>query len=224
MESTTIKITLNENLYLRDPQETELGQRILKESIAMIDSIGFEKLTFKKIAIAIDSTEATVYRYFENKKKLLIYLVTWYWALLDYKIQYNTNNIKIPKEKLRIVIKSICNNYDSDLKFIVDENALYRIVISESAKAYLQKEVDEINKYGVFLNYKKLNKKIADMILEINPKYKFPNALVSTIIETAHQQLFFALHLPSLTNMGTEKNSQKIEDFLEHLLWSSLKV
>ena len=37
-----IKISLNEGLYLRDPQETPLGQGIIKHSILLIDEIGFE--------------------------------------------------------------------------------------------------------------------------------------------------------------------------------------
>ena len=42
-----IQITLNERLYLRDPQQTELGRRIIQHSILLIDQIGFEAFTFK---------------------------------------------------------------------------------------------------------------------------------------------------------------------------------
>ncbi|MEM8909339.1 MAG: TetR family transcriptional regulator, partial [Bacteroidota bacterium] len=65
-----IKISLNERLYLRDPQETALGQKIIKHSILLIDEIGFEAFNFKKLAQQMDSTEASVYRYFENKHHL----------------------------------------------------------------------------------------------------------------------------------------------------------
>ena len=74
-----IQIQLNDNLYLRDPQETELGRNIVNNSIELIDEIGFEKFTFKKLATKIESTEASIYRYFENKHRLLIYLIAWYW-------------------------------------------------------------------------------------------------------------------------------------------------
>lgn len=224
MDRTILKFKLNENLYLRDPQDTELGHKIISKSICLIDEIGFEHFTFKKLASAIESTEASIYRYFENKNKLLIYLVSWYWVWLDYKIQFYTNNITSPKEKLSIVIKIICESQHSYLNATLDENALHRIVVAESAKAYLIKEVDEINQFGAYLNYKKLNKKIAEIILEINPSYKFPNALVSTIIEASHQQLFFSQHLPSLTNIAKNDlaGNEKIQEFLEHLLWSSI--
>jgi hypothetical protein len=62
----TIQMKLNEKLYLRDPQHTKLGRRIIQYSILLIDEIGFEAFTFKKLADRISSTEASVYRYFET--------------------------------------------------------------------------------------------------------------------------------------------------------------
>jgi len=41
---------------------------------------------------------------------------------------------------------------------------------------------------------------VSDIILEINPTYKYPHMLISTIIEGAHHQRFFAQHLPRLTD------------------------
>ena len=66
-----IKMVLNDGLYQRDPQETVLGQKIIKHSIVLIDEIGFEAFNFKKLASCMKSTEASVYRYFENKHCLL---------------------------------------------------------------------------------------------------------------------------------------------------------
>ena len=62
-----LQLQLNPSLYLRDPQASDLGQRIISESIHLIDEIGFEAFTFKKLSIRIHSTEASIYRYFENK-------------------------------------------------------------------------------------------------------------------------------------------------------------
>ena len=76
--SVGIKITLNEGLYLREPQDSLLGRKIIEQSILLIDEIGFESFTFKKLAAAIQSTEASIYRYFVNKHFLLLYLVSWY--------------------------------------------------------------------------------------------------------------------------------------------------
>ena len=68
-----LKININEKLFLSDPQETELGRSILKHSVLLIHRVGYENLTFKKLAIEAGTTEASVYRYFENKQRLLIY-------------------------------------------------------------------------------------------------------------------------------------------------------
>ncbi len=45
------------------------------------------------------------------------------------------------------------------------------------------------------------------MVLEINPQYRFPHMLISTVIEGAHQQKYFAEHLPALTDVTKGKDS-----------------
>ena len=97
----SLKIKMNEKLFLRNPEETELGRKIIQHSIVLIHKIGFEAFTFKKLAEEINTTEAGVYRYFENKHKLLIYLSSWYWSWMEYKLVFNTNNILNIEEKLK---------------------------------------------------------------------------------------------------------------------------
>ena len=60
--SVEIKISLNESIYLRDPQDSTLGRNIIKHSILLIDELGFEAFNFKKLAQKIGSTEPSVYR------------------------------------------------------------------------------------------------------------------------------------------------------------------
>ncbi|HET6245336.1 MAG: TetR/AcrR family transcriptional regulator [Bacteroidetes bacterium] len=220
-----IQIKLNEKLYLRNPEDSELGRKIIGKSIHLIEEIGFEEFTFKKAAKEINSTEASIYRYFENKHKLLVYLISWYYAWIDYLIDYQTNNIVFAEERLKIIIRIISESYKEDPAIShIDESLLHKIVVAESAKAYLTKLVDKENKAGFFSSYKILNKKIGSVIQEVNTNYPYPNSLASTIIETAHEQLFFGQHLPSLSDIKAEKNqSQNIADFLEHLVFSVLK-
>ncbi len=222
--SATIKIELNEKLYIRDPEQTELGRNIIAESITMIDELGFEQFTFKKLAAKLNSTEASIYRYFENKHKLLIYLISWYWVWLDYQISFCTNNINDPREKLRIFIGIISRASAGQNIFThIDEAALFRIVVAESSKAYLTKEVDTDNKEGFFREYKSLCRKMAEVIKEINPAYTFPVALVSTLFEVTKKQTFFAQHLSSLTDVSINKtNYSNIATFLEHLAFSAI--
>ena len=79
-----LSFSVNKNIYLRDPEGTELGKEIVKHSIELIYKLGFEQFTFKKLALEIGSTEATVYRYFENKHRLLLYILNWYWCYMEY--------------------------------------------------------------------------------------------------------------------------------------------
>ncbi|MDW3193712.1 MAG: TetR/AcrR family transcriptional regulator [Cytophagales bacterium] len=204
---TILQLRLNPNLYLKDPQSTDLGRKIIQQSVSMIDEMGFEAFTFKKLSVAIESTEASIYRYFENKHKLLIYLIAWYWSWLEHLITFKTNNIPSAEERLLIALKTITDKKEQDANFPdIDEPALQRIVIAESDKTYLTREVDEDNKDGLFLGYKSLCKKISSIILEINKDFPYPNSLVSTCLEASNQQIFFAEHLPTLSEMRDSKD------------------
>ena len=223
----TLQLLMNENLFIRDPQDTELGRKIIQESIRMIDELGFEKFTFKKLANNIDSTEASIYRYFENKHRLLVYLIAWYWNWLEYRIDFGTQNIMDPVRKLEIALELVCEKKERDPLFPeIDEEALYRIVIWESDKTYLTKQVDEDNKEGLFRGFKSLCKKIASFIVEINDEYKYPHSLVSTAMQMAHQQLFYAEHLPSLTDIKRNRaNLQKQnEAFLKEMVFNTIRA
>ena len=215
---------MNNKLFLRNPEQSELGKKIILHSIQLIYKNGFESFTFKKLAEDIGTTEAGIYRYFENKHRLLIYIAAWYWSWLEYRVTVNTNNIKDPVVKLKRVIKLLATVVEDDVKTsYVNENILHQIIIAEGTKAYLTKHVSEDNKDQLFKPYKDLCAKIGIIILECNPKYKYPKSLSSTIIEMAHFQNFFMNNLPSLTDFGKTKNESAIVSFLEDLVFSALK-
>jgi hypothetical protein len=219
-----LQIKMNEKLFLRDPEQSELGNKIIQESIRLIHQIGFEAFTFKKLANDIGSTEAGIYRYFENKHRLLIYLTAWYWNWLEYQVTYRTNNIQDPMVKLKIVIKLLATTVENDTSTRhVDESILHQIIITEGSKAYLTKRVSEDNKDRLFKPYKDLCARIGNMILECSPNYPYPKSLASTIIEMAHFQNFFMNHLPSLTDFTENKDEAEIVRFLQDLVFSSLK-
>ena len=88
-----LQIKMNEKLFIRDPEQSELGKKMILFSIQLIHKNGFEAFTFKKLAKEIGTTEAGIYRYFENKHRLLIYLSAWYWSWVEYKLTFQTNNI-----------------------------------------------------------------------------------------------------------------------------------
>ena len=215
---------MNEDLFLRNPEHTVLGRNIIKHSIQLIAQHGFEAFTFKKLAEDIGTTEAGIYRYFENKHLLLIYIIAWYWGWLEFQISFQTNNITNPVVKLKKVIKLLATTVEDDATTsYVNESLLYQIVISEGSKAYLTKQVGEDNKHQFFKPYKDLCAIVGDIILACNPKYKYPKSLATTIIEMAHFQNFFMNNLPSLTDFGKNKTESEIILFLNELVFSSVK-
>lgn len=222
----SIDLKINPNLHLKNPQQTDLGKKIIEHSVNLIDEIGLEQFTFKKLAEVIESTEASIYRYFENKHQLFVYLLNWYWEWMMIRIDLNTMNISNPTKRLKIALGIIVDTAkrNTDIAF-VDEEALHRIVVREGTKGYHHKLVDEDNKEGYFISYKKLTKKIADIFIEINPDYPYPIALANMLIEASNNNLYFARHLPRLTDLdGDDPNlSDKVKDLLEHFAFGLLQ-
>ncbi len=218
--SIEIKISLNEGLYLKEPQDSKLGRNIIKHSILMIDEFGFECFNFKKLAKEINSTEASIYRYFENKHLLLLFLVNWYWEWVSYLIKINTMNVNDPKSKLKIIIHSFVSaSKDNPGVIYVNESKLHNIVISEGMKAYHTKEVDEENSKGFFKSYKNLAKSVSNVISEINPTFKYPFALATNLFEMSNNQIYFAKHLPKLTDVSINKDDvNEVEEMLNYFV------
>lgn len=219
---TNIHLQVNEKIYLKNPDTSDLGKKIVKGSLDLIDELGFEHFTFKKLAQKISTTEASVYRYFENKNMVLLYLINWYWLWVEYRVIFYTANIKSPIERLNRSIDILTENVKHPSgNPDIDAQKLNRIIISESSKAYLTKQVDAQNRYGFFADYKRLVNNLSSMILEINASYKYPNMLASTIIEGIHHQRYFADHLPKLTDIV--KGEDAVSVFYKELLIKAIK-
>lgn len=218
--AVNIHFTLNPGLYLKDPQQSALGKRIIKHSILMIDEIGFEQFNFKKLAEVMKSTEASIYRYFENKHLLLIYLVSWYWEWLNYLIQIKTFNVDDPKQKLEIIIHTFVSVSEENPAIdYVNESSLHKLVISEGTKAYHTKGVDEENSKGFFLTYKEMVSSVARVILEIKPDFPYPNALASNLFEMTNNHFYFSDHLPRLTDIEIKLGQgEELEKMLNYFV------
>ncbi len=219
------KVKMNANLYLRDPEGTEIGKQIIRIAVQMIVQLGYEQFTFKKLAIEMNSTEATVYRYFENKHRLLIYLIDWYWSFIEFQVVFQLNNVKSPEERIKKLIDILVWEDNASAVFSeLDQEALFYIAIAEGSKTYLSKDVDENNKELLYKPYKDLCARIALLFKEYNPKYKYPASLASTLVETAHMQYYFMQHLPRLSDFSKKKNPKDIEGYLEHIVFGALNV
>lgn len=222
MEKLHIQIEISPELYSKNPESSELGRMIISSSIALINDLGFESFTFKKLGVHINSPESSIYRYFKNKHILLIYLTNWYWAMTEYRLVFATTNINLPEERLKKSIDILTQPVlaDNSISY-VNQVLLSEIIFSEQVKTYHTKNVDLENKKGYFKAYESVVQRVGNIILEIKPKFEFSHMLVSTIIEGAHQQKYFAEHLPSLTDQA--KDSNAITNFYTELVFNFLK-
>lgn len=219
----SLQIKISNKLYLRNPEESELGRKIIMHSIRLIHEIGYEAFTFKKLALYIETTEAGIYRYFENKHRLLFYLVDWYWNWLEYLVIFHTHNVSSAEQKLKSIIRILADQVVDDVNTsYVDEQLLYEIVIREGAKVYLTRHVTDDQEFELFKPYEDLCSRISQVILEYNPSYRFPKSLSSTIIEMAHFQQFFMRNLPALTDVDNFNTENLIYNFIENLVFSSV--
>jgi AcrR family transcriptional regulator len=215
---------MNPKLFIRDPELSELGRNIIRYSVKMISDMGFEAFTFRKLAQDIGTTEAGIYRYFENKHRLLIYIIDWFWTWMEYRVVFHTNNIDDPKKKILVVIQLLTFKLvDTVGDPSVDKEKVFRIAITEASKSYLTNHVSQDNKDQLFKPYKDLCARIADIFKEYNSSYPYPRSLASTLIETVHCQYFFWKNLPSLTDFAGEQNETRIISFFEDLVFASLR-
>ncbi|MTE27984.1 TetR/AcrR family transcriptional regulator [Winogradskyella ouciana] len=202
---SNLKIAVPDKIYIKDPESSDLGKRIIEHGILLIDEIGFDGFTFKKLGAKIGSNESSIYRYFESKHKLLLYLTSWYWAWVEYQLVFATHNMPDEKQKLFKAIEIVTKTIEEDVMFThVNEVVLNKIIINEYSKSYLTKEVDEENKEGYFVVYKRLIKRLSDMISNVNPNYKFASSLASTIVEGSLHQHFLKEHFRSITDCDSK--------------------
>jgi AcrR family transcriptional regulator len=216
-----VRIKMNNKLFIRNPEESQLGKKIVSNGLILINKLGFEDFTFKKLAIEISTTEASIYRYFENKHRLLVYIINWYWSYLEYKVIFETNNIIDPELKLRTIIRLLVEEPNQESSDYISESEAYKLLVWEGSKAYLTKKVITDNKDRLFKPYKDLCARISATVKEYNAAYPFPNSIASSILELSHSQKFFMNNLPALTDSPDTDNTKLIA-FLENILFSAI--
>ena len=217
---SNFKIEIPQGIYLKDPESSTLGKKIIEQSIILIDEIGFEDFNFKKLGNLINSNESSIYRYFESKHKLLVYLTSWYWSWIEYQLVLETYSIVDTKEKIKKAIEIVTRTTKEDSNYNhINEILLNQIVINENSKSYLTKNVDLENKDGYFMPYKRVVQRFSAIILEYNKTYRFNLSLASTIIEGGLHQNFIKNHFTSITNCN---NKNTPTDFFTDLVFKTL--
>ena len=216
-----IRISVSDKIYLKDPETTALGKKIVEYGIILIDDIGFENFTFRKLGKLIQSNESSIYRYFENKHKFLVYISAWFWGWKEYQLVFATHSILDKNERLDKAIEVITKPVEEDADFKhINEVSLSNIIINESSKSFLTKEVDEENLDGYFTIYKRLVKRLADMISEVNQTYSYPYSLASTVIEGTLHQHFLSEHFKSITDCN---DSSSLSEYFKHMVNNLIK-
>lgn len=219
---SNLKISVPDKIFIKDPESSDLGKRIVQNSIELIDEIGFDSFTFKKLGLKIGSNESSIYRYFESKHKLLLYLTSWYWSWIEYQLVFLTHNISTPDKQLQKAIEVVTKTIETDATHLhIDEVKLNKIIVNEYSKSYLTKEVDLENKEGYFIVYKRLVSRLKDMIININPEYMYASSLASTIVEGALHQHYLRDHFKSITDCN---DTITPTDFFKDLVFKTINI
>lgn len=203
-------IDINDSVYLRDPMKTTLGKKLIKHAIELIMEVGFEHINFKKLASRIESTEASMYRYFESKYQLLAYLVAWYWDFMHFLVLMDVRNLTIPKDRLLQAVSTLVHSRNNIMTpDYIDQALLHMVVVENANRVYHTKNADAHNTEGYYANYKKIVGTLANMIKDIDPEFKYPIALATNIIEQSLNNEYYLDHLPSLTDKSTDDQSAR---------------
>ena len=179
---STFKITIPEGVFIKDPETSVLGKNIITQGMELIHEMGFDGFTFKKLGTHIGSNESSIYRYFENKHKFLLYLSSWYWAWVEYNLVMETHSITDPKEKIIQAVTVLTRKVDNDSSNTpINLVLIHKIMISEFSKSFLTKSVDQENEQGLFVAYKRVHSRLQGFIKVANPSYNFSASLANTI-------------------------------------------
>lgn len=212
-------------LHLRDPGTSAVGERILSEGLVLMNELGLEVFTFKKLTERAECTEATIYKYFPNKQRLLQYYFQLYWMWLDTHCQQEGRSLSDPWERVQGDIRSLCGLWAKDaMAAQLDPVVLRALVLVEGSKSFLHRNVDEDNKLKLFQPYKDLCAHIATELKACDRKCKQPHTFATTLIEMAHSLEFAMEHLPALTELSAGGSRKKLAEFLIGLTSSYLTV
>lgn len=198
-----IKPEIYSGIYLKDPESSDLGRKIFREGISLIAEIGFDAFTFKKLGERIQSPESSIYRYFENKHKLLLYISSWYWAWMECRLIFETANLEDANERLtRAIILLNEDAADEILADDINESTIKQILITDFVKTFPKRDVNFENIDEFFKPYRQVIHRIAEIIKEIDSSYSYPETLAANIVEGAMHQRFLKRYFTSINNYG----------------------
>lgn len=215
-----IIIPVNQEVFIKDPISSVLGKRILKESLAIIEERGIEAFNFKMLSVHVECTEAAIYRYFENKNKLLLYFINWYWGWLEHNLVYGTANLVSSEDKIKMAISLLVEGPRYKDNFYLNISSLKKVVWEESSKSFMSKELKSHANYRMLHQFYDFSERLKDLIIQYKPDYAFPKVLVSTLIWSSILNAFTQIHKGDLIEENF--NGQNKVDFYYNLVFNSL--
>lgn len=204
----SLRIDVNPGLYKKDPLSSTVGQKILETTPRLVLHHGIDRFTFKKLAAEIQVTEGAVYRYFENKQRLLLYLISWYWRWLEHCLVMELNNITCCDEKIDIGLMRVIEGPPIKESNFINLHTLRDLIIEESVKAYFGKEVYKEEKEPFYSGFSSFANRFSESIKGKNPHYPHPKILSVMVIEAIIQQQYYKRHLPELTDLPGDVSSE----------------
>jgi len=184
MELLAVQPKIEAHCFIKNPESSTLGRNMVQQGISLMDELGFESFTFKKLGERIHSNESSIYRYFESKHQFLQYIAQHYWAWLEYRLVFQTHNLHDPKEKLVQAIILVTQEVEDDSQTQhINERLLHRVMIKEFGKVWNQR-----NAHDMPIALQRIMARIADMIAQAAPQYLFGHDLAVLLVEGGHFQ------------------------------------
>lgn len=216
-----INIPVSHEIFIKDPISSALGKRILTESLALIEARGMEAFNFKMLSRDVECTEAAIYRYFENKNKLLLYFINWYWGWLEHNLVYSTANLESPEDKVKMAINLVVEGPIYLENLYLNISSLKKVVMQESNKSFMSKELKSNVKSSMLHQFYDFSERFKDLIIQYKPNYPFPKVVVSTLIWSSNLNAFSKLYMADL--IEDNFNGQNKLDFYYNMVFNSLK-
>jgi AcrR family transcriptional regulator len=102
-------------------KQAEIRQQIINAAVGMFSEKGFHNITMKQIAREVGIGDATIYKYFPNKDKLIY---AYYGLVADNTVHQFLNEEELDdytlQEKLQLLIDIYLNNFLENREFVTD--------------------------------------------------------------------------------------------------------
>ncbi len=147
----------------RSPEEVQkIREEILDKTLELINEVGFDNFTMRKLAGKLGLTATTIYQYYKNKEELYFAALTQGFDTLCDVVQEALGKQNDPKERLREVIRAI-------IRFSLAHPNVYNILF-----------VSDVPKYYDYVGTE--SEAVAKN--ELDAAMRFRNLLISTVLQS----------------------------------------